>query len=189
MKCYFKSEPSKRGYRKRMLTYWRELGVFSVSEQRLADQARAIKTNEWLTDIEIEEIKRMVCTEEEPADLPTINEVPVPSESTREDPIVEVHREEESNIQFEAIEGQINTDEFSEDNTITLNMLLDELRKKELEAPQNLRNVERSRLKEEAANVSGDMQFFMEAVVVIVCLWWTEFKCCCQPEEVIITLV
>ena len=64
-----------------MLTYWRELGVFSVSEQRLADQARAIKTNEWLIDIEMEEIKRMVSSEEEPTDSPTINEEPVSNES------------------------------------------------------------------------------------------------------------
>ena len=31
--------PSKRGYRKRMIGIWKEIGVFEISEQRLADQA------------------------------------------------------------------------------------------------------------------------------------------------------
>ena len=35
-----------------------EIEVFPVNEQRLADQARQILTNKWLTDIEIEEIRR-----------------------------------------------------------------------------------------------------------------------------------
>ena len=33
-------------------------GGFEISEQRLADQARAIKVNGWLSDIEIEQLKR-----------------------------------------------------------------------------------------------------------------------------------
>ena len=45
MRCFYRSEPTKRGYRKRMLSIWKELGVFEISEQRLADQARAIRTN------------------------------------------------------------------------------------------------------------------------------------------------
>ena len=49
-----------RGYRKRMTAIWREIGEFEVSEQRLADQARASKVNGWLSDIEIEELKREV---------------------------------------------------------------------------------------------------------------------------------
>ena len=34
-----------------------EKGVFPVTGQRLADKARQIRTNKWLTDIEIEEIR------------------------------------------------------------------------------------------------------------------------------------
>ena len=60
MKCYIKSNPGTRGYRKRMTAIWREIGEFEISEQRLADQARAIKVNSWLSDIEIEELKREV---------------------------------------------------------------------------------------------------------------------------------
>ena len=41
-----------------MKKLWDEIGVFLVTEQRLANQARQIRTNKWLTDIEIEEIRR-----------------------------------------------------------------------------------------------------------------------------------
>ena len=58
MYCKFKSEPNRRGYRKRMMDVWRDKGVFEISEQRLVDQARAIVVNQWLTDVELEEIKR-----------------------------------------------------------------------------------------------------------------------------------
>ena len=47
-----------RGYRKRMIGIWEEIGVFEISEQRLADQARAIRRNGWLSEVELEEIKR-----------------------------------------------------------------------------------------------------------------------------------
>ena len=60
MECYFESEPTVRGYRERMLSAWQKRGMFKVSEQNLADQARAIKTNEWLSEVELEEIKRQV---------------------------------------------------------------------------------------------------------------------------------
>ena len=37
---------------------WDEIGVFPVTEQRLAAQARQIRRNKWLTEIEVEEIRR-----------------------------------------------------------------------------------------------------------------------------------
>ena len=57
MKFWIRSEPTKREQRQRMKKIWVEIGVFPVTEQRLANQARQIWTNKWLTDIEIEEIK------------------------------------------------------------------------------------------------------------------------------------
>ena len=58
IECCIRSEPTKRRYRQRMKKIWDEIGVFPVTEQRLADQARQLRTNQWLTDIEIEEIRR-----------------------------------------------------------------------------------------------------------------------------------
>ena len=41
-----------------MKKIWDEIGVFAVTEQRLADQTSQIRTNKWLTDIKVEEIGR-----------------------------------------------------------------------------------------------------------------------------------
>ena len=38
--------------------------MFPTSEQRICDQARAIRKNGWLTDIELESIKQRVLREE-----------------------------------------------------------------------------------------------------------------------------
>ena len=45
MKCYIKSSPDRRGYRRRIMAIWSEEGICEITEQRLACQARAIKTN------------------------------------------------------------------------------------------------------------------------------------------------
>ena len=60
IECGIRSEPTKRKYRQRMKKIWDEIRVFPVTEQRLADQVRQIWTNKWLTDIEIEEIRRQL---------------------------------------------------------------------------------------------------------------------------------
>ena len=39
---------------------WKEHGVFAITEQRLCDQARAIRKNSWLSDLELENIRRMI---------------------------------------------------------------------------------------------------------------------------------
>ena len=59
MKCYYESVPSKNGYRKRMLQLWLQMDKFPVTEQRLVDQANQIRKRKWLSDLEMEEIKRM----------------------------------------------------------------------------------------------------------------------------------
>ena len=51
MKCFFRSKPfdddckSIRGYMQRMMQEWKEHGVFEINEERLCDQARAIRKN------------------------------------------------------------------------------------------------------------------------------------------------
>ena len=36
-----------------------DIGIFEITEQRLTVQVRVIKSNEWLSKVEIEEIKRI----------------------------------------------------------------------------------------------------------------------------------
>ena len=43
-----------------MLSLWLQKGMFWVSEQRLVDQANTICRNSWITELEIEELKRKV---------------------------------------------------------------------------------------------------------------------------------
>ena len=56
------SDTTRRGCQKRMIAIWREIGTFEITEQRLADQARIIRTNEWLTEVELEKIRRKILT-------------------------------------------------------------------------------------------------------------------------------
>ena len=43
-----------------MLQIWVERGLFQVTEQRLVDQANQIRKKRWLSDLELEEIRRSV---------------------------------------------------------------------------------------------------------------------------------
>ena len=42
---------------------WKEHGVFEITKQRLCDQARGIRKNGWLSDLEFENIRRMIDAE------------------------------------------------------------------------------------------------------------------------------
>ena len=48
-----------------MMQKWKEHGVFEITEQRLCDQARAIRKNSCLSDLELENIRRRIDTESE----------------------------------------------------------------------------------------------------------------------------
>ena len=45
-----------------MLDIWNCVGPFKATEQRLADQVRQIKLKGWFSDIELDEIKRNLET-------------------------------------------------------------------------------------------------------------------------------
>ena len=38
MRCFYQNDPTRRGYQKRMIAIWREIGTFEITEQRLVDQ-------------------------------------------------------------------------------------------------------------------------------------------------------
>ena len=70
MECYFLSSlvdevvKSIRGHRRRMHNIWKELNGIEITEQRMCDQARMIKKNEWITKLELENIRRRVLLKE-----------------------------------------------------------------------------------------------------------------------------
>ena len=56
LECYFRSNPSQRGYRKRMIEIWQECSTFQTTSQRLTDQVRTITKKGWFSDLELLEI-------------------------------------------------------------------------------------------------------------------------------------
>ena len=43
-----------------MLQIWVEMGMFQVTEQRLVDHANQIRKKQWLSELELEEIRRLI---------------------------------------------------------------------------------------------------------------------------------
>ena len=82
MECYYLSKPVEendrpiRGYRQRMFKKWQDRGMFDSTKQSICKQARAIRKNGWLTNVELEIIKRRVLEEEnsESQDMEEIQE-------------------------------------------------------------------------------------------------------------------
>ena len=66
MECFYRGKPFDeegkpvRKYRQRMFKESRDRGLLESTEQRVCDQARAIKKNGWLSQLELEAIKRQV---------------------------------------------------------------------------------------------------------------------------------
>ena len=74
MRCFYQSDPTRREYRKQMITIWREIGTFDITELRLTDQA---KINELLTKGELEENRRKILTTRHGEENQEINDNPV----------------------------------------------------------------------------------------------------------------
>ena len=66
MKCYLQSQPERRGYRKRMHDVWKGNNMPEVSQQRLCDQLLTIKRRNWVTDVQIEELKKQMVGHQSP---------------------------------------------------------------------------------------------------------------------------
>ena len=66
MECFYRTKPFDeegkpiRGYRQRIFREWRDRGMFESMEQRVCDQARAIRRNSWLSELELKAIKQQV---------------------------------------------------------------------------------------------------------------------------------
>ena len=76
-RCFYQSSPIRRGQQKQLIAVWREIETFEITEQRLVDQLRVIRTNEWLIDMELEEIKRKILTPRDGEEIQDINDIRV----------------------------------------------------------------------------------------------------------------
>ena len=69
MECYYKSNPNKRGYLKRLHIYWMERKMGEFNQQHLGDQVRSILKKKVFSEKELEELrkKEMYTTEGQPS--------------------------------------------------------------------------------------------------------------------------
>ena len=80
--CHFRSNPTQRGYRKRMIEIWPECARFQTTSQTLADQVRTIIKKGWFSDLEIPEIYQKINNEQDSntiSDTPSINKQKQPN--------------------------------------------------------------------------------------------------------------
>ena len=63
MRCFYYSEPKKSGFQKRMLARWKDIGVCECSDSKLLNQCRSIKTNGFLSEMELKELEQEVQRE------------------------------------------------------------------------------------------------------------------------------
>ena len=136
MQCYFKSDPSKRNYRKRMHVIWNKIGGFELTEQKLVGQARAIRTNKWLSDLELEQLQREIRSEERKQSQQTYITEERPEATANED------REEDTGEQRHEALTERRTEFNKEENQI-MEKLVEELRIESIEQPPNLRGMDR----------------------------------------------
>ena len=118
MECYFLSRPLDevgkpvRGYRRRMHNIWKERYRTEIIEQRLCDQARMIRKNEWIKKLELENIRRKVLQKEK--DIEVNNNV-----STGE----RLYLDEES--MHENKDTQVDTENLGEEEKTMIQDILD----------------------------------------------------------------
>ena len=60
MECFLRAPKGGRGVGKRTLDLWLDRGMFDISENNLMNQIRVFKKKQWLTSVEIEEMKRLI---------------------------------------------------------------------------------------------------------------------------------
>ena len=82
-----------------MFKIWQDLGGFEITEQRLCDQARAIRQNSWLSDLELEAIRREISNE-------TQDEHDMEEGVTTEGVLQDQHLRQANDIEVEHVENE-----------------------------------------------------------------------------------
>ena len=165
MECFYSADPFDengvpiRGYRQRMHKEWPERGMFNTSEQRLCDQARAIRKNGWLSEVEIEAIKRrwVKQSEEEQREVNDINDGEDILSSMNSE--VAMNENNESDIAMEVNEATEITPEER--------LIIDEVKGLMAEGKTNdnimFKKVDQKRLSEETLKVNGAIKHLVTA--------------------------
>ena len=146
----YESNRRERGFRKRMLETWNEIGMFSLTEQQLAGQVLCIRNGKYLTELEIEEIRRKINepTQIEAEEEQIDNHVdPINDSGAMES--IDNRENRQANL-----ETDLDTEGPSGEQGEILKMLKEKLRQPENLQPVNLRTMDRRKVKEKTANVN-----------------------------------
>ena len=179
IECWLRSDPTIRGYRKRMKHIWDERGIFESSEQRLADQARQIRTNDWLTTVEVEEIKRKIETEiedngdndeidmmiesggNEMANNDNTNNLEQLEDETSQNDENEIHQESVGLFMQELeLTRMVELNEFDDEQKEIVAEMFGYIRENPHKIPPNLRYMDRKKVKSETEKVNSVLCVF-----------------------------
>ena len=148
IECYLRSQPNVRGYRKRMLTIWKTIGLFEVTEAQLTSQVRCIRDRGWLSEVEMEEIERK------------INKVDteIQEEGTSDNKRTTTPNNDQGDVRKETQEVHDwethQTEKLNHEQRSIVEMLKTKLGKKEQLEQVNLRSVDRRKVREKTKLVN-----------------------------------
>ena len=142
MECYYRSEPRKIGYRKRMHQLWIDREMFPVTEQRLLDQKSQIVQKQWLSRLELEEIARAVEDGEYGSIRGDLEHEEAERSINHQEPDIQTERDRTENDVF-ALKDRVDITE----EEICLLQRLNEIRKMDRTRLPALREVESEKLR------------------------------------------
>ena len=161
MECYYRSNPIDesgvpiRGYRRRMFNEWIQRGPFQdITEQRICDQARTIRKNGWLTELELEMIKRNIEREEFQDNNSETNEG-----DNRNDTLVEEDRTVTSIENVIPVKLVSNDEEMNEDERSIVNELIQISESGENANGVTFKKVDYSKINNEVRKLNNAVKF------------------------------
>ena len=135
-----------------MMKIWREIRVFQVIEQRLADQTRVIRTNDRLFEVKLDEIQRKI-KEEGNTGEPRIE---------LENTCNQQRSQDKGDVELTYTENLCNSLEdqgLTNDKIRVVEEVAEQM--KTGKAPPNLRNVERKQLKSKSDEINRVLNYIV----------------------------
>ena len=171
MECFLRAQKGGRGVGKRTLDLWLDRGMFDISENNLMRQIRVIKKKQWLTSIEIEEMKRLIENgSQEGVETDVGDETPQSDSGNA--------NEQHDTIEREDLD-QDNSNLTEEENAIVSR--IKEIRMQgNIRTVKSLRNINKLELRSETAKVNGALKHIetknitetrdlLKAAAVVIC--------------------
>ena len=138
-----------------MLQIWVEKGMFQVTEQRLVDQANHVRKKQWLSELELEEIRRLIEEGEYTGEVGGSEEDQETDRSEQEEVRTEpqLDKKNAQSRKLKIVEGcELSPEE------VEVIKKLEEILQKERERLPSLRGIDRRKLKEVTKKVDAVLE-------------------------------